>query len=110
MEPLVEKVELLDSMLEGWTGPRERRDAAKPGSDASRDIAVAHIRESICIQRLSGMMFAYIRLLYRWLVVGDTLQALVLWAGRLRKRVPDVHWRLVEDVHAEDTAVLRPRL
>ena len=46
LEPLVEKVELLDSMLEGWTGPRERRDAAKSGSDASRNIAVARIRTS----------------------------------------------------------------
>ena len=42
----MEKVELLDSMLEGWTGPRERRDAAKSGSDASRDIAAAGIRAS----------------------------------------------------------------
>ena len=73
MEPLVEKVELLDSMLDGWTGPKERRDAAKSGSDASRDIAVAHIRESIYIQRLSNMVFAYTRLSYRWLVVGDAL-------------------------------------
>ena len=46
LEPLVEKVELLDSVLEGWTGPRERRDAAKSGSEASRDIAVVHIRMS----------------------------------------------------------------
>lgn len=43
----MEKVELLDSVLEGWTGPRERRDAAKSGSDASRVIAVVHIRKSI---------------------------------------------------------------
>ena len=43
---MVEKVELLERVLEGWTGPRERRDAAKSGSDASRDIAVAQIRKS----------------------------------------------------------------
>ena len=42
----MEKVELLDSVLDGWTGPRERREAAKSGSDASRDIAVARIRMS----------------------------------------------------------------
>ena len=42
----MEKVELLDSMLEGWTGPRERSDAAKSGSDASRDIAIVYIRAS----------------------------------------------------------------
>ena len=45
-EGMAEKVELLESVLEGWTGPRERRDAAKSGSDASRDIAVAHVRKS----------------------------------------------------------------
>ena len=33
------KVELLDRVEDGWTGPRERRDAAKSGSEASRDIA-----------------------------------------------------------------------
>ncbi len=43
----MEKVELLERVLEGWTGPRERRDAAKSGSDASRDIAAAHIRKSM---------------------------------------------------------------
>ena len=42
----MEKVELLDSVLEGWTGPRERRDAEKSGSEASRNIAVVHIRTS----------------------------------------------------------------
>lgn len=45
-EGLAEKVELLERVLEGWTGPRERRDAAKCGSDASRDIAAAHVRKS----------------------------------------------------------------
>ena len=43
---MAEKVELLERVLEGWTGPRERRDAAKSGSDASRDMAVARIRKS----------------------------------------------------------------
>ena len=45
-EDVAEKVELLERVLEGWTGPKERRDAAKSGSDASRDIATAHIRKS----------------------------------------------------------------
>ena len=45
-EDVAEKVELLDRVLEGWTGPKERRDAAKSGSDASRDIATTHIRKS----------------------------------------------------------------
>ena len=35
----MEKVELLERVLEGWTGPRERRDAAKSGSDASSEMA-----------------------------------------------------------------------
>ena len=47
-EDIAEKVELLERVLEGWTGPRERRDAAKSGSDASRDIAAAHIRKFTC--------------------------------------------------------------
>ena len=48
VEGMAEKVELLERVLEGCTGPRERRDAAKSGSDASRDIAVTHIRMSTC--------------------------------------------------------------
>ena len=43
-EGMAEKVELLERVLEGWTGPRERRDAAKSGSDASKDIAAENVR------------------------------------------------------------------
>lgn len=34
-----EKVEELERVEEGWTGPRERRERAKSGSEASRFIA-----------------------------------------------------------------------
>lgn len=34
-----EKVELFERVDDGWTGPRERRERAKSGSEASRDIA-----------------------------------------------------------------------
>lgn len=35
-----ENVEELERVEEGWTGPRERRERAKSGSEASRLIAV----------------------------------------------------------------------
>ena len=43
MEPEIsvfgEKVELFESVELGWTGPRERRELAKSGSEASREMA-----------------------------------------------------------------------
>lgn len=38
----LEKVELLESVELGWTGPRERRERAKSGSEASRAIAALY--------------------------------------------------------------------
>ena len=35
-------VEVLESVELGWTGPRERREAAKSGSRASREITTYH--------------------------------------------------------------------
>jgi len=36
---LGEKVELFERVELGWTGPRERRERAKSGSEASREMA-----------------------------------------------------------------------
>ncbi len=41
--PVGEKVEEFDSMGEGCTGPRERRERAKSGSEASRFTAVDRV-------------------------------------------------------------------
>ena len=37
------KVELLERVLDGLTAPRERREAAKCGSDASSEMALVHV-------------------------------------------------------------------